>query len=111
MPEGKAVLTLEEIAARDPFSGRGLALDIPSGLNVTMADVWEVTGSRAVVLFPHVIWVELAGPEATGGYDQAREEVRGRWDQWVAGDRTLASRLPASCRPYSLSWVRPDGTG
>ncbi len=55
---GRAVAR-ETVMATDPFGGRGVRLEVPAGVEVTIADIQRATGCEHVVLFGGgVAWVE-----------------------------------------------------
>jgi hypothetical protein len=70
--------TADDIAADDPFGGKGVRLDIPPGREVTIEDIQRVIRLEHVMLFPDrgIAWVESGpiGPEL----------IWIRWGRWLA---------------------------
>lgn len=66
----------EEIAARDPFGGSGMRLEIPAGIVTDTDEIAVTVGAGHVVLFDGLCaWVDGCA---------APEEVHGRWAGWLA---------------------------
>jgi hypothetical protein len=70
--------TEAEIAADDPFGGKGVRLDFPPGRKVTIEDIQRVIRLEHVVLFPDsgIAWAE-SGPIG-------EELIWIRWGRWLA---------------------------
>lgn len=75
-------LTTEEIAAADPFEGRGIRLDFPAGRRVTVADVQRVTGLAGVVVYASgAAWTDT---KTRAGSPAIAEDIRARWQSWLS---------------------------
>jgi hypothetical protein len=70
--------TAAEIAADDPFGGKGVRLDIPEGRAVSIEEIQRVVRLDHVMLFPDagIAWVE-SGPIG-------EELIWIRWGRWRA---------------------------
>ena len=78
-----AGLDAGQVAAQDPFCGRGLRIDISDLPWVTLAHVQEATGITQVAGFANdCIWIDL-GEGNPEGDRQATEEVQTRWGEWL----------------------------
>jgi hypothetical protein len=82
-------LTPEEIAAADPFEGRGVRLDFPADREVSISDVQAVTGLGHVVLFSSgTAWADTRTSAASPAI---AEDLRARWAAWLGPGRGDAS--------------------
>jgi hypothetical protein len=82
-------LTEREIAAADPFEGRGVRLDVPAGREITIADVQRVTGLAGIVLFASgTAWADTRASVASPAI---AEDLRARWAAWLGPGRGDAS--------------------
>jgi hypothetical protein len=71
--------TAGDIAADDPFGGRGAKLEFDPGREITLTEIQLVTGLEHVVLFPDQ---GCAWADTSGGPDRP-DIVRAHWAAWL----------------------------